>query len=390
MTKKAHASTPVQPSADGIGVSSPTGGAPLAPDDSTLAMTVRRFRKNRLAKVGGVVVLVLAILTLFAPFFSPYDFNETRLGMVYVPPQKIHFVDEDGKFHFRPFTYALTPDLDPATWRRIYTEDTSQRYPVRFFVRGWEYTLFGFIKSDIHLFGVDQGGSIFLLGTDKLGRDLFSRIVFGGRLSMTVALSGALVTTLLGALIGAASGYFGGVFDTVAQRVIELLLSFPTLPLFMALSVAIPVEWPPLAVAVGIIGIFALLSWPVLAREVRGKVLSVRQEEFVLATRALGGSSPYIILRHVIPSIISHIIVVMTISIPELILAEGALSFLGLGIQPPLVSWGVLLTDATTLQTIGTHPWILIPGLAILVTVLCFNFLGDGLRDAVDAQSVSD
>jgi peptide/nickel transport system permease protein len=354
---------------------------------STLALTWRRFIRSPLAKLGGIMVLLLVIITLFAPFFAPYDYNQTRLGMVYVPPQKIHFIDAEGRFHLRPFTYALTPDLDPRTWQRIYTEDTSKRYPIFFFVEGWKYKLFGLIPTNIHLFGVEEGGTLFLLGTDKMGRDLLSRIIFGGRISISVALFGALVSALVGAVVGAMSGYYGGRFDAVAQRVIELLLSFPTLPLFMALSVAIPVEWPPIGVYVGIITIFALLSWPVLAREVRGKVLSYREEDFVMAAHAAGARSPYIVFRHILPNVMSHVIVILTITVPELILAEGALSFLGLGIQPPLVSWGVLLSDATTLETIGRNPWIMVPGLAILITVLAFNFLGDGLRDAVDTTS---
>jgi len=354
---------------------------------STLELTRRRFLRSPMAKVGGVMVLALVIITVFAPFFAPYDYNQIRLGKAYVPPQPIRFIDHEGRFHLRPFTYALTPGFDPDTWQRTYIEDTSRRYYLHFFVRGWEYTLLGLIRTDIHLFGVAEGGSIFILGTDKLGRDLFSRIIFGGQVSMSVALLGAVVSALLGAIIGALSGYFGGWFDMVVQRIIELLLSFPTLPLFMALSVAIPVEWPPLGVFIGIIMIFALLGWPVLAREVRGKVLSYREEEFVMAAQALGATHLYTVFRHILPNVVSHIVVVLTITVPDLILAEGALSFLGLGIQPPLVSWGVLLSDASTLETIGRYPWLLLPGIAILVTVLAFNFLGDGLRDAVDATS---
>ena len=270
---------------------------------------------------------------------------------------------------------------------RVYEEDTTRRYPIYFFVRGSAYKLFGLIPWDIHLFGTEEGGHVFLLGTDKAGRDLLSRIIFGGQVSMNVAIFGALASALIGSAIGAASGYFGGRFDMLVQRLIELLLSFPTLPLFMALSVAIPVEWPPLGIFAGIILIFTVGGWTVLARELRGKVLSFKEEEFVMAVRALGAGSPYIIRRHILPNVASHIIVVLTITIPELILAEGALSFLGLGIQPPLVSWGVLLSDATRLETIDSYPWVLIPGIVILITVLAFNFLGDGLRDAFDARS---
>lgn len=355
--------------------------------DSSLAAAWRRFRKNVLAKVGGATVLLLLLMSLFAPFLAPYDHNTTRLQMTYVPPQKIYFIDEEGKFHLRPFTYALRPGLDPNTWMRIYEEDRSRRYPIYFFVKGAPYKLFGLISWDIHLFGTEEGGHIFLLGTDKAGRDLFSRIIYGGQVSMNVAIFGALASALIGSAIGAASGYYGGRFDMFVQRIIELLMSFPTLPLFMALSVAIPIEWPPLGVFAGIILIFTVGGWTVLARELRGKVLSFKEEEFVMAARALGAGDWRIIRRHILPNVVSHIIVVLTIAIPELILAEGALSFLGLGIQPPLVSWGVLLSDATKLETIDSYPWILIPGLVILITVLAFNFLGDGLRDAFDART---
>lgn len=354
---------------------------------STLALTWRRFQRNTLARIGGTFVLFLLLVTLFAPFFAPYSPTQTQLGTVYVPPQRLHFIDTEGRFHLQPFTYALVPNMDPDTWARVYREDTSQRYKVRLFAPGWDYRLLGLVSTNIHLLSVEPGGSLHLLGTDKMGRDLLSLIIFGARISVGVAVFGALISAFLGAVIGAASGFYGGVFDTVTQRLSELLLSFPTLPLFMAVSVAIPVEWPPLGVFFGIMMIFALLGWPVLAREVRGKVLSYREEEFVMAAHAVGARGPYIILRHILPNVIGHIIVILTITVPELILAEGALSFLGLGIQPPLVSWGVLLRDATTLETLGQNPWIMLPGLAILLTVLAFNFLGDGLRDAVDATT---
>ena len=354
---------------------------------STLALTWRRFRRSTLAQLGGTFVILLFIVTLFAPFFAPYSPAQTQLGTVYVPPQRIHFIDAEGRFHVQPFTYALIPDMDPNTWARIYREDTSKLYKLNLFAPGWDYNLLGFIPTNLHLVSVQEGGSLFLFGTDKMGRDLLSLIIFGARISVGIAVFGALVSAFLGSVIGAASGYYGGIFDNVTQRTSELLLSFPTLPLFMAVSVAIPVEWPPLGVFFGIMMIFALLGWPVLAREVRGKVLSYREEEFVLAAHAAGATGPYIIFRHILPNVISHIIVILTISVPELILAEGALSFLGLGIQPPLVSWGVLLRDATTLETLGQNPWIMLPGVAILLTVLAFNFLGDGLRDAIDATT---
>ena len=320
-----------------------TGPKPHSRGTSTFALTWRRFRRSTLAQLGGAFVILLLLVTVFAPFFAPYSPAQTQLGTVYVPPQRLHFIDTEGRFHPRPFTYALVPDMDPETWERIYREDTSTRYPVRFFAPGWDYKLLNLIPTNIHLLSVEEGGTLYLLGTDKMGRDLLSLIIFGARISVGVAVFGALVSAFLGSVIGAASGFYGGVFDTLTQRLIELLLSFPTLPLFMAVSVAIPVEWPPLGVFFGIMMIFALLGWPLLAREVRGKVLSYREEEFVMAAHAAGAKGPYIIFRHILPNVIGHVIVILTISVPELILAEGALSFLGLGIQPPLVSWGVLV-----------------------------------------------
>ncbi|AGB42390.1 ABC-type dipeptide/oligopeptide/nickel transport system, permease component [Halobacteroides halobius DSM 5150] len=348
----------------------------------------RRFNQNRLAQAGLIMVSAIILISIFAPFLSPYDYNSNNLDSVYIPPQEIHFIDQTGDFHLRPFVYQVKEGLDPDTWKRVYKEDKSKRYPINFLVRSWKYEFLGLFESDLHLFGI-QGdkASIHLLGTDKLGRDLLSRIFYGSRISITVALLGALITVVVGSTIGAISGYYAGKVDMVIQRIIEIIRMFPRLALWMALSVAIPPTWPPLATFFGIIVVFAFINWVNLAREVRGKVLSYRETEFVLAAETLGASAPYIIFKHIIPNVISHIIVIGTITIPRLIIAESALSFLGLGIQPPLVSWGVLLSNATTIQTIGQHPWIIIPGVAILVTVLGFNFLGDGLRDAVDPYS---
>lgn len=385
MTERAGlpASGPAAPFSASVAV--PAATSP--PAETTLRLTWRRFRKSTLAKVGGAYLLLLVAVTLFARFFSPHDPNRPRLDAAYMPPQRIYFFDETGRFHWRPFTYGFRVGLDPETWARRYEEDRSERHPVRLFVRGWEYRLIGNWGSNLHLFGVERPGTLFLLGTDKLGRDLFSRILHGGRVSLLIALACALMSGLIGATMGAVSGFFGGRIDMAIQRLVELLQSFPALPLWMALSVAIPKEWPPTLIFFGVVVIFAALSWTWLAREVRGKVLSLRDQEFVVAARAAGAGDAHIIFRHVLPNVLSHIIVVMTIAIPELILAESALSFLCLGIQPPLVSWGVLLNDATTLQAVGRYPWILLPGVAILCTVLAFNFLGDGLRDAADPQT---
>jgi len=232
--------------------------------------------------------------------------------------------------------------------------------------------------------GVERPGTLYLLGTDHLGRDLFSRILFGGRVSIFIGLMGATISAAVGSFIGGVSGYFSGKVDSIIQRIVELLQLFPQLPLMMALSAAIPTTWPPLGVFIGVVVVMTLVQWTYLAREVRGKVLSYREADFVLAAKVAGAKDLYIIIQHIIPNCLSHIIVVLTITIPNLILAESSLSFLGLGIQPPMVSWGVLLRNASNLQTIGQYPWIMIPGVVILITILAFNFLGDGLRDAAD------
>ena len=351
---------------------------------SQLALTWRKFKRHRLAQVGMLIVGILLLVTLFAPFFEPYDYNEIRFSKAYVPPQRIHFFDQRGRFHFLPFTYKLERGMNPETYTLKYTENTSKKYRVRFFVHTWKYKLFGVFKSDLHLFGIEKGGTIFLLGTDSQGRDLLSRIIQGGRISILVALLGGFISTVVGSVVGAISGYYSGVMDLLLQRIVELIQCFPQIPLWMALSAAIPRWWPPIYVLYGVVGIFALLSWPTLAREVRGKTLSYRREDSVLAAKALGASDIRIITKHILPRSTSHIIVTATLIIPQLIIAESTLSFLGLGIQPPMVSWGVLLHDAQNLQTLGQHPWIMIPGLFIAITVLGFNFLGDGLRDAAD------
>lgn len=347
----------------------------------------KKFKKSKIAIIGGVLVIVLAILATFAPFFSPYDALKYQRGLRFQPPQKIHFFDHEGSFHLQPFVYELKLELDQQTWRRIYTEDTSKRFPIRLLVRGWEYKLFGIFSSNLHLFGVEEEGIIHLLGTDRYGRDLFGRILLAGRVSLLIALFGATLSVVIGAIVGTISGYYAGFFDMIAQRVVEFLQSFPQLPLWMALSVAFPPTWSSLRVFVVMVILFALLGWTTLAREVRGKVLSLREQEFVLAAREAGASNSRIIFRHILPNCLSHIIVILTISIPWFILVESTLSFLGLGIQPPMISWGVLLRKAQNLQTLGEHPWIIMPAFFIVVTVLAFNFLGDGLRDAADPYS---
>ncbi len=336
--------------------------------------------------LGGVIIVVLLILSIFAPFFSPHDYLEYSPDKSYRPPQKIRFVDAQGKFHWRPFVYDMKLDIDPMTYSRIYVEDTSKILSIRFFVRGWEYKIFG-LRSNLHFFGVEEG-SIHLLGTDRYGRDLLGRILLGGRISLTIAFFGAAVTVILGSIMGTVSGYYGGIVDMLVQRTIEVLQSFPQLPLWMALSASVPRTWTSLQVFISMMVIFSFLNWPTLAREVRGKILSLREQDFIAAIKEMGGSDSRVIFRHLLPNCLSHVIVVLTISIPELILMESVLSFLGLGIQPPMVSWGVLLQGAQRIEVIGLYPWVMAPCAFIVLAVLGFNFLGDGLRDAADPYSV--
>ena len=345
----------------------------------------RRFRRSRLGFVSGILVLALYLVMVFGEFFAPYVHTNAHNAFTNAPPQRLRLLHE-GVFQWRPFVYEMTGELDRVRFRRMYTENREVMHPVRFFVRGDEYDLLGFIPWDVHLFGVEDG-TIFLFGTDNRGRDLLSRVLIGGRISITIGLVGVLVAVVLGSTIGAISGFAGGRVDNVTQRAIEVLQSFPNIPLWMALSAAIPPNWSPIAVFSAIVVVLALLQWPLLAREVRGKVLAMRDTDFVVAADALGARGARIVFRHVLPNVVSHVIVIATLTLPMMILAESTLSFFGLGIQPPMISWGVLLQQAQNLETLVIYPWRLIPGLMLFVTLLAFNFVGDALRDVFDPYS---
>ena len=355
-----------------------------ASSESYFQLVWRRFRKSKPAIIGGFIVLLLAILANFAEFFAPYPLRMTNAHNAFIPPTRVHFFDDESGFHLRPFVYLQVVEIDPKTFLPRWTEDKTQLYPVQFFVKGWEYKLLGLIPMDRHLFGVGEGADIFLLGTDKLGADLWSKACEAGRISLSMSVFGALISVFIGAIVGVYSGYRGGWFDTVVQRFVEFITAFPQLALWLSLAAIIPRTWDPFRVFLIMSLIFALLSWTTLSREVRGKVLSLRETDFVLAAKEMGASDRRIVFLHLLPNTLSHIIVVLTLTIPGIILAEAFLSFLGIGIQRPMVSWGLLMQDAQNLRTLGQTPWIMAPAAFIIAAVLGFNLLGDGLRDAAD------
>lgn len=348
----------------------------------------RRFLRNRLAVVGGIIILIFYItMVAFPGFFSTYNYTIQREDYLYAPPQLPQWIDEAGQFHWRPFVYGFTTELNIETFEWIHIVDMSEKYPIYFITRGEEYRLLGLFPCNIHLFGVEEPGTLFIFGTDELGRDLYSRILHGGQISLTIGLVGVILTIILGSIMGTISGYYGGVIDNIIQRIVELLMSFPDIPLWAALAAALPPEWSPAKTFFSISVILSLRNWTGLARQVRAKILAYREEDYALAAQAMGASDRRIILVHMLPNAASHIIVIATLSIPGMILAETSLSFLGLGIQPPIVSWGVLLQQAQQVSIVLDRPWLLLPGLFVVLAVLSFNFLGDGIRDAADPYS---
>ena len=347
-----------------------------------------KFWRNKLAVSGGIVLIILYLFfVIFPHFFATNDFMQQNEDYIFAPPQWPQFIDHDGNFHLRPFVYGYQSELNLETYSWEYKINYNEKYPIYFITRGYNYKLFGLFNMNWHLLGLGQDKKLFLLGTDRLGRDLFSRILFGGRISLTIGLIGVALTIIIGSFMGTLSGYFGGKIDDFIQRIIELLMSFPSIPLWAALAAVLPAEWSPIETFFAISIILSLKNWTGLARQVRAKVLSYREEEYTYAARVAGASDLYIIFRHMLPNCLSHILVIATLSIPGMILAETSLSFLGLGIQPPMTSWGVLLKDAQKISVVLQHPWLMIPGIFVVFAVLAYNFFGDGVRDAVDPYS---
>lgn len=341
-----------------------------------------RLRKHRLAMASFWFLLVLYALIPFVEFLSPYALRTRHADYVYFPPQRIYFFHQ-GRLA-GPFVYGHTMSINMENLKREYREDRSRRYGVRLFARGEPYWMWGLWRSDLHLFGVEEEGTLFLLGTDRLGRDMFSRIIQGTRISLTVGLAGISVSFVLALILGGLSGYYGGALDIAVQRLIEVIRSFPELPLWMALSAALPARLEPVLVYAGITIILGVIEWTGLARSVRGKLLAVREEDFVTGAVLAGGSPAYVIRKHLLPAFTSHLIVSATLSIPRMILGETALSFLGLGLRAPVTSWGVLLSEAQNINAVALYPWLMLPVVMVVLTVLAFNFFGDGLRDAAD------
>lgn len=367
----------------------PVSSEPLPPSGSASQWRLMwlRLRRHRLAMAGGFVTLGVYIVAIFAGFLAPYGAADYEREYAWAPPQPLRLIDaRDGDVSFRPHVLGYTATRDPDSWQRVYEVDESEFIPVRFFARGGEPYRFLGVQTDLRLIGpADPSLPMYLLGADRLGRDIFSRVIHGTGVSMSIGLIGVALSLLLGIVLGGISGYFGGNVDAAIQRIIEFLMSLPTIPLWMALAAALPSSWTPLQIYAGITVILSLIGWTTLAREVRGRFYSLRNEDFVTAARLDGADGRRVMFRHMLPSIVSHLIAATSLAVPSMILAETSLSFLGLGLQPPMVSWGVLLQEAQNVRTIIAAPWLMIaPCAAVVVAVLSLNFLGDGLRDAAD------
>ena len=345
-----------------------------------------KFRKHKMAMIGGALIIIFYLIAVFCEFVAPYAPDLPFIKYKFAPPTRLHLRDADGNWH-APFVYRIVRTKDPETLRNLYNEDTTTRYPLRFFVHGTTYKLWALFPADLHLFGLDvaqQEQGIFLVGADRLGRDLFSRLCYGARISLSIGMVGVILSLTIGIMLGGVSGYYGGTVDTIIQRVIEFIRSMPSTPLWMSLSAALPATWPVVRIYFGITIILSLISWTGMARVVRGRFLALREEDFVMSARLVGSSELRVIIRHMVPSFLSYIIASLTLSIPGVILSETGLSFIGLGLRAPAISWGVLLQEAQNLNSLALAPWVFAPGVAVILAVFAFNFLGDGLRDAAD------
>jgi peptide/nickel transport system permease protein len=343
-----------------------------------------KFLKHRMAVISLVFLALIYLGAIFAEFVSPYDPYKFQPDLVYAPPQRIRFVDEEGERHIRPFVYPLVKSVDPETFRVSYTEDRTQRQPLHLFVRGDTYEFWGLWEWDMHLFGVKEG-VYSPLGKDSLGRDLLTRIIYGSRISLSIGLIGVFIGFFSGLLLGGMAGLLGGIVDQVIMRLTEIFMSIPTLPIWMALSVILPQDWTIVETYIGITVILALFGVVTGAsRTVRGKFLALKEEDFVMAARLDGAGNVRLIMKYLFPNFLSHQIADLTMSIPSMILGETALSFLGLGLQAPAISWGVLLQEGRFVRVLAQNPWLFIPAIFVVLTILAFNFVGDGLRDAAD------